>query len=111
MGRVLHGRANQRQQSHGQRHSEFFDWLERLPEFRESDAALFQIATEHVATYREWLVKVPTAGQGSIWPGDRELRSVTTVKLKMSTIRSLFRCLKEVGILAEDPAAPVRDNY
>ena len=88
--------------------SEFFDWLERLPEFRGRDADLFQIATEHVATYREWLVKSPALVRMKNGQAIEKPRSVTTVKLKMSAIRSLFRWLKEGGILAEDPAASVR---
>jgi site-specific recombinase XerD len=35
-------------------------------------------------------------------------RSVPTVKLKLSAIRSLFRYLKEGGVIDEDPAASVR---
>jgi site-specific recombinase XerD len=88
--------------------NEFFDWLERLPEFGGQDGDFFKIATEHVATYREWLVKSPALMKMRTGQAIEKRRSVTTVKLKMSAIRSLFRWLKEGGILAEDPAASVR---
>jgi site-specific recombinase XerD len=88
--------------------NEFFDWLERLQEFGGQDGDLFKVATEHVATYREWLVKSPVPVKMKNGQVIEKARSVTTVKLKMSAIRSLFRWLKEGGILAEDPAASVR---
>jgi site-specific recombinase XerD len=88
--------------------NEFFAWLERLPEFSGQDGDLFRIATEHVAAYREWLVKSPALIRMQSGQVLEKPRSVTTVKLKMSAIRSLFRWLKEGGILAEDPAASVR---
>ena len=85
--------------SHGSR-----KWLASLA--RTSD--LFELRTEHVAAYREWLIKTPALLKGKNGIKVEKPRSVTTVKLKLSAIRSLFRYLKEGGILAEDPAASVR---
>jgi site-specific recombinase XerD len=87
---------------------EFFDWLEDRAEFRAQGVQLHHVSTAHIATYREWLVRTPIrvkTGDGVV---HEKLRSVTTVKLKISAIRSLFRWLKEGGVLAEDPAASVR---
>ena len=87
---------------------EFFDWLERLQEFGGQNGDVFRVAVEHVAAYREWLVKTPTLIKAPNGQAIEKPRSVTTVKLKVAAIRSLFRWLKEGGILETDPAASVR---
>ena len=87
---------------------EFFDWLETKAGFARENASLFQIATEHVAAYREWLVKSPTIVTDRHGARFEKPWSVTTVKLKIAAIRSLFRYLKEGGLLDTDPAASVR---
>lgn len=88
--------------------NEFFDWLERLTEFGGQDGDVFHVTTEHVAAYREWLVKTPLMVRMPTGQVVEKKRSVTTVKLKVSAIRSLFRWLKEGGLLDADPAASVR---
>jgi site-specific recombinase XerD len=72
------------------------------------DADIFGIRTEHVAAYREWLIRAPAPPKGKNGFKVEKVRSVPTAKLKLSAIRSMFRYLKEGGILAEDPAASVR---
>lgn len=94
--------------AYAQATNEFFDWLEQLPEFGGQDGDVFRIATEHVATYREWLVKTPVMVRLPTGHFIQKKRSITTVKLKVSAIRSLFRWLKEGGLLDSDPAASVR---
>ena len=94
--------------AYAQATNEFFDWLEQLPEFGRQGGDVFRVATEHVATWREWLVKTPARVR---MPDGRIIekpRTVTTVKLKVAAVRSLFRWLKTSGILSDDPAASVR---
>jgi site-specific recombinase XerD len=87
---------------------EFFAWLHDECGLGDGAGDLKAIRSEHVAAYREVLVKLPrpARAKGGIIV-DRK-RSTPTVKLKLAAIRSLFRYLKEGGILDEDPAASVR---
>lgn len=94
--------------AYAQATNEFFDWLEQMQEFGGQQGDVFRVATEHVAAYREWLVKSPTLVKAPNGQAIEKPRSIPTVKLKMSAIRSLFRWLKEGGILEADPAASVR---
>ena len=94
--------------AYAQATNEFFDWLEQMQEFGGQHGDVFRVATEHVAAYREWLVKSPTLVKAPNGQAIEKQRSIPTVKLKMSAIRSLFRWLKEGGILEADPAASVR---
>ena len=64
--------------------------------------------TDHVAAYREMLTKTPVASKGKAGMVIETKRSVPTIKLKLSAIRTLFRYLKEGGAISEDPAASVR---
>ena len=94
--------------AYAQATNEFFDWLEHLQEFGGQDGDIFRVGVEHVAAYREWLVKTPTLVKAARGQAIEKPRSVTTVKLKVAAIRSLFRWLKEGGIVETDPAASVR---
>ena len=92
--------------------NEFFIWLEEVDGLGDGDEDLAAVRTDHVAACREMLtktpVKPPAANKGKAGAVIEKKRSVPTIKLKLSAIRSLFRYLKEGGVLSEDPAASVR---
>jgi len=83
--------------------SDFFDWLADYDGIDDVVA----VTSLHLATYREWLVKVPAARTTKKGVKERQ-RTVATVKQRLSAIRSLFAFLKEGGVIDNDPAAGVK---
>jgi site-specific recombinase XerD len=87
---------------------EFFTWLDEACGLGDGAGDLNAIQSEHVVLWREMLTKHPAMVRAQGGTMVEQKRSVPTVKLKLSAIRSLFRYLKEGGIIDEDPAASVR---
>lgn len=86
----------------------FFDWLDEVADLGDGEADLRSITSAHVAAYREVLVKRPALAKAPGGLTVEKKRAVPTVKLKLAAIRSLFRYLKEGGVIDDDPAASVR---
>ena len=89
-------------------HAEFFAWLEEVDGLGDGEEDLAAIRTDHVAAYREPLSKTPMTSKGKGGVMIEKKRSVPTIKLKLAALRSLFRYLKEGGVIENDPAASVR---